>query len=128
MYENKTIFFMFWQKLGILISNFYLYSIKIQTTIDQNVVKNTRGNHKFFKNIFLNFFWASPALPSLVNKNKQWRTLHYSHTTWTVKQLGRGRILVICRSSLCRTICDNLVRGFSTFKLVLSFPQLKLDH
>ena len=36
-------------------------------------------------------FWAGPALPSPVNKNKQWRTLHCSHATWTVEQPGRGR-------------------------------------
>jgi hypothetical protein len=44
----------------------YLYSIKIQTNIDQNAVKNTRGNHKFSKNIFLIFFcWAGPDPPIL---------------------------------------------------------------
>jgi hypothetical protein len=30
---------MFWRKPGILISDLYLYSIKIQTNIDQNTVK-----------------------------------------------------------------------------------------
>ena len=32
-------FLMFWRKPGILISDLYLYSIKIQTNIDQNTVK-----------------------------------------------------------------------------------------
>jgi len=102
VFMKTKYFFMFWRKPGILILDLYLYSIKIQTNIDQNVVKNTRGNHKYFKNIFLIFFgwagpsppilgWAGPALPGLVNKNKQWRTLHCSHATWIVEQPSRGR-------------------------------------
>ena len=47
----------------------YLYSIKIQTNIDQNTVKNTRGNPKFSEKYFLIFFcWAGTARPS---KQKQ---------------------------------------------------------
>jgi len=38
MHENKTFFLKTWQKPGILISDLYLYSIKIQTDIDQNTV------------------------------------------------------------------------------------------
>jgi hypothetical protein len=42
MHENKTSFFIyiifatFWRKLGILIPKLYLYSIKIQTNMNQN--------------------------------------------------------------------------------------------
>ena len=45
MHENKNIFFVFflynffatfWRKPGILIPDLYLYSIKIQTNINQN--------------------------------------------------------------------------------------------
>jgi len=46
MHENKTFlkyfiyFFMSWRKPGIWIPDLYLYSIKIQTDIDQNTVIN----------------------------------------------------------------------------------------
>jgi hypothetical protein len=42
MYKNKIFFyfFLFQQKPGILIPDLYLYSIKIQTNINQNAVKN----------------------------------------------------------------------------------------
>jgi hypothetical protein len=41
MHENKDMFFffMFWWKLGILISDLYFYGLKIQTDISQNSVK-----------------------------------------------------------------------------------------
>jgi hypothetical protein len=62
MHENKNIFFSkFWRKPGILIPDLYFYDIKIQTSIKKNLVKNTRGNHKFFrKYIFWKFFWTGP--------------------------------------------------------------------
>jgi len=63
---RQNIFFMFWRKLGILIPDLYLYSIKIQTNIDQNTIKNTRGNHKFSENSFFYFLgWAGPGPPIL---------------------------------------------------------------
>jgi hypothetical protein len=49
-------FLQFWRKSGILIPDLYLYSIKIQTNINQNGYKNTRENHKFFKRILGIFF------------------------------------------------------------------------
>jgi len=59
-------FFMFWQKSGIWIPDLYLYSIKIQTNIDQNAVKNTRENPKFSEKKSLIFFgWAGPGPPIL---------------------------------------------------------------
>ena len=56
---HEIIFLMFWQKLGILIPDVYLYSIKIQTNIDQNKVKNLQKITDFFEIIFEeNFFRA----------------------------------------------------------------------
>ena len=60
MHENKTFFL---RKLGILIPDLYLYSIKIQTNIDQNTVKNIQENHKFLKKKFRIFFGLDPARP-----------------------------------------------------------------
>jgi hypothetical protein len=54
--KTKTNFFnflMFWQKSGILILDLYLYSIKIQTNIKQNLVKKTWKNYNFWNF----FFW-----------------------------------------------------------------------
>ena len=53
------IFLMFWWKSGILILNLYLYSIKIQTNINQNIVKHLRKNITNFK-WFFEFFWDRP--------------------------------------------------------------------
>ena len=68
MHENKTfyfiLFFIFYfvlMKIRYLITDLYLYSIKIQTNIDQNALKYLRKITDFFKRIFLkNFFWADP--------------------------------------------------------------------
>jgi len=63
MHENKTFFFETWQKPGILISDLYLYSIKIQTDIDQNAVTKLRKITDFWKVFFfgiLNFFFTRP--------------------------------------------------------------------
>jgi len=58
-------FLMFWQKLGILILDVYLYTIKIQTNINQNEVKNLRKITDFFEIIFWRIFFSrtgpSPA-------------------------------------------------------------------
>ena len=57
--KTKYIFFLinifFLRKPGILIPNLYLYSIKIQTGIDQNTVIKLQKNHKFFEIIFEEF-------------------------------------------------------------------------
>ena len=50
--KTKHFFFMSGRKRGILISDLYLYSIKIQTNIDQSAVKNIRKSHIFLKKIF----------------------------------------------------------------------------
>ena len=55
--KTKKIFFLFWRKPGILIPDLYLYSIKIQTNIDQNTVKY------FGKITNLNFFLLGPSQP-----------------------------------------------------------------
>jgi len=40
----------------------YLYSIKIQTDIDQNAVKTLqKKSHIFLKYFLKNFFWAGPS-------------------------------------------------------------------
>jgi hypothetical protein len=51
-------------KTRYLIPDLYLYSIKIQTNIDQNAIKYLQKNHRFLKRIFLKFIfsgWAHPA-------------------------------------------------------------------
>jgi len=77
-------FSMFWRKPGILILDLYLYSIKIQTNIDQNTVKRFGKITDFWNNFFLRnvfFFgldpaslcgWAGPSQPSLVTGPCQW--------------------------------------------------------
>jgi len=50
------------RKHGILISDLYLYSIKIQTDIDQNAVKTLQKITVFLKYFLKNFFfWAGPS-------------------------------------------------------------------
>jgi hypothetical protein len=62
MHENKKyIFLMFRRKLGILIWDLYLYSIKIQTIIKQNLIKLYAEKSQTFKNIFNFFYWAGPG-------------------------------------------------------------------
>jgi hypothetical protein len=59
-------FSMFWRKPGILIPDLYLYSIKIQTIIDQNTVKRFGKITNFWNNLFLKkcfFFRVGPNLP-----------------------------------------------------------------
>jgi hypothetical protein len=77
-------FSMFWRKPGILILDLYLYSIKIQTNIDQNTVKRFGKITDFWNNFFLRnvfFFgldpaslcgWAGPSQPSFVTGPCQW--------------------------------------------------------
>ena len=61
---KQNIFFMFWQKPDVLIPNLYLYSIKIQTNIDQNTVKYLRKITYFFEIFFEeNLFWRGWAQP-----------------------------------------------------------------
>jgi hypothetical protein len=63
-WKQNIIFFMFWQKPDILIPNLYLYSIKIQTNIDQNTVKYLRKITYFFEIFFEEiFFWRGWAHP-----------------------------------------------------------------
>jgi hypothetical protein len=47
-----NVFLMFWWKSGILILDLYLYDIKIQTNINQIVVKHLRRKITNFKMIF----------------------------------------------------------------------------
>jgi hypothetical protein len=57
-------FYIFLWKLGILIPDMYLYSIKIQINIDQNAVKYTRKSQILFWKYFLNlliFFGAGSS-------------------------------------------------------------------
>jgi len=92
MHENKKNNLMSWWKPGILIPDLYLYSIKIQTDIDQNTVKNIWENHKYiFLKYFLEFLffssWAQPgpcggAGPSwflLASVHEQFTHACYSH-------------------------------------------------
>jgi len=53
MHENKTFYFiLFLMKTKYLIPDLYLYSIKIQTNIDQNAVKHLRKITNFKKEFF----------------------------------------------------------------------------
>jgi len=148
---KQNIFFMFWRKPGILISDLYLYSIKIQTNINQNTVKKYTRKSQIFWKYFFDFFllgrtWpaisggAGLALPGPVNKNKQWRTLHCSYATWTMEQPGRGRrkrrevvaylaVIRSCRSWSCRLYAVG--RWFCSFYVLFflySFFSPLLSH
>jgi len=75
MYENKKInlflfiyyyYYYYFTKTKYLIPNLYLYSIKIQTNIDQKAVKYLQKMTDFFKRIlfeeiFLFSGWAQPG-------------------------------------------------------------------
>jgi hypothetical protein len=69
---KQNIFLMFWQKSSILIPDLYLYSINIQTNIDQNTIKKFAENHRFFEIIFEEnflfffFFRAGPSAAYIV--------------------------------------------------------------
>jgi len=52
IHKNKTFFLMFRRRPDILITNLYLYSIKIQTNIDQNAINFFRKITHFFEIIF----------------------------------------------------------------------------
>jgi len=70
--KTKHFYFYFFdvlttKKTGILIPDLYLYSIKIQTDIDQNTITNLRKITYFFKIIFLNFFLAGPMFQPKTN-------------------------------------------------------------
>jgi hypothetical protein len=76
MHENKTFFvimyfLMFWRKTGILIPDLYLYSIKIQTDIDQNTVIKLQK---------ITYFW-----------NNFWRIFVRTGQTRPKRRLGRNR-------------------------------------
>ena len=119
MHENKTFFFnkyfFCWRKTGILIPDLYIYSIKIQTDIDQNTVIKLQKNHKFFEIIFEEFLffylllfflgwtqlgprgWAQPSRPHVnseitfhwiifeVNSEIAFHCSSELYFTWTVK-------------------------------------------
>ena len=74
---------MFWRKQGILILDLYLYSIKIQTDIDQNTVIKLQKNHKFFEIIFEEFFFFIFYLGlDLAGPTWLGRTQHASCEQW----------------------------------------------
>ena len=88
LYENTIWFFYFWEtwpyawkqnifyvltkKKDILIPDLYLYSIKIQTNIDQNAVKYLRKITDFFEINFEFFFLGlAPARPMWLGWTQQ---------------------------------------------------------
>jgi len=89
---------MFWQKLGILISDLYLYGIKTQTNIKQNSVEKYSGKSQIFRNVcFLDWaepnptilMWAGPAQLCGLGQNwpshEQWlSTIHMLREQWRV--------------------------------------------
>jgi len=113
IFFNK--YFFCWRKPGILIPDLYIYSIKIQTDIDQNTVIKLQKNHKFFEIIFEEFLffylllfflgwtqlgprgWAQPSRPHVnseitfhliifeVNSEIAFHCSSELYFTWTVK-------------------------------------------
>jgi hypothetical protein len=61
-WKQNILFYLFiLMKIRYLISDLYLYSIKIQTNINQNTVKYLRKIIDFWKEFFEFFcFWAGP--------------------------------------------------------------------
>ena len=62
--KTKHFFFMSGRKRGILISDLYLYSIKIQTDIDQNAVKKYTEKSQIFQKYFFEIFFLGRAGPA----------------------------------------------------------------
>jgi len=90
IHENKTFFYVL-MKIRYLNTRFVSLQYKNTNQYWSKYSKKIRGKiPNFLKNIFW-FFLAGPALRGPVNKNKQRRTLHCSHATWTVEQPRRGR-------------------------------------
>jgi len=110
---HKNIYFhfsMFWWKPGILILDFYLYSIKIQTNVKQNSVEKYVEKSQIFQNVFFglgwtrpNYFDVGPANPAMwVGLELAWPwtvALHYSlagqwRSGWRRRRRkGRGKRL-----------------------------------
>jgi hypothetical protein len=74
----------------------YLYSIKIQTNIDQNAVKYTRKSQKVFLKFFFEFiiiflfFWLGPARPVWLGWTQQSCPGHWPNpVTWLPKACMR---------------------------------------
>jgi len=97
MHENKKyIFLMFRRKLGILIWDLYLYSIKIQTIIKQNSIKLYAEKSQTFKNTFNFFYWAGPgplilSWPRLVRPSEQWSVYVNSGDSAVKKKKEKGK-------------------------------------
>jgi len=112
-------FFFFWRRPGILLSDLYLYNIKIQTNIDQSAVKNFRKSQMFFlkkrlffeiilkKILFIFIFWAgldlaSPAW-SLAPASDQNPTIHARVMFYAC--MNRAKVINLpshCSSPSCR--------------------------
>jgi len=66
---KKIYFLIFWWKPSILIPDLYLYDIKIQTNINQNVVKNF---HRKITNFEMFFFWICLIGRTLPKRKLGW--------------------------------------------------------
>jgi len=71
MQENKIFFYnfsfsTFWRKPSILVSDLYLYGIKIQTNIKQNSVEKYTGKSQIFWKIFGIFFTGLALAQSIL--------------------------------------------------------------
>jgi len=121
---------MSWRKPGILIPDLYLYSIKIQTDIDQNTIIKLQKNHIFFEIIFEEFLffiifiiflgrtqlgpcgWAEPSRPYQVANyisREQWNSI--SLFTWIIFDMN-SEIEFHCSSELYFTWtvkCEKMV-------------------
>jgi hypothetical protein len=87
---KQNIFFYVLPKTRYFNTGFVFLQYKNTNQYWSKCSRKIRGEITNFLKIFFWIFlgWAGPGP---VKKNKQGRTLHYSHATWTVEQPGRGR-------------------------------------
>jgi len=99
-------FFFFFTKTRYLIPDLYLYSIKIQTDINQNAVKYLRKITDFLKEFFWRiFFWAGPNPAHVAGLDQATRA-------WSLAQASDPNKL--CTRKILR------VHGIALFMLVFA--------
>ena len=127
MHENKTFYFMFfvWMKIKYLKPDLYLYSIKIQTNIDQNAVKYLQKITDFEKNFSKSFFifGLSPTRPMWLGWTQP--PVH-GHWPKPVTQTNHARVKLYA----CMEECEGNYITFALFMLVFadSFYYLRTVH
>ena len=116
MHENKTFYFMFfvWMKIKYLKPDLYLYSIKIQTNINQNAVKYLQKITDFEKNFSNSFFifGLSPTRPMWLG----WTQPPVRHWPKPVTQTNHARVKLYA----CMEECEGNYITFALFMLVFA--------